>query len=164
VSFAKLTLYGTIVQEPKFEERNGAYFLNLRVVHNWGPRDSGKSAFFDVRTKMGQEQYNREYYLYQGAKGKKVIVTGEFRPKKERNEQGYERYSFLNVDFCRVEPTWQLPAQQVTPAQPQAPAQAPPAPPSQPVMTPPAPPQGTPPPPAPSPQPDPLYPPPPMTG
>lgn len=97
----QVTLVGNIARNPEFKgTEKGGVEMKTAVAVNWGSRDREQSAFFEVSWFMSQELYQKIYYIYEGSKGKKVLITGDLKPRKGKDGKDY---AWLNVYANSVE-------------------------------------------------------------
>ena len=102
-SKADVDIIGNLMRDAEYKyppEGRKGYVMNLVVAHNWGPADKQSTAVYHVTANISQRQYERDYENFK--KGMPVSVRGSLRPKSEQIENGYTRYSFLNVNYANV--------------------------------------------------------------
>lgn len=102
---ADITVVGNLASDPQYfqDQKTGKIVCKMTVMTNFGRDDKKQTIAFGIITRMDQETYNKNYYKYEGSKGKSVFVQGALRPKRGPDGRSY---SYLDIDFARVIPLW----------------------------------------------------------
>lgn len=108
---AQITMWGNLARDPEFVQARSRQGVNMKcvIMQNWTDFQGQKqTATYHASTYLRDEGYAKLYPIFNGAKGKPVLVTGEFQPGKGQVQPGqrYADYAWLNINRAQITALW----------------------------------------------------------